>query len=145
MQRPQKSASASNAWTGAQTAQRRWQVIALLYGLFFLITLAAAYSGNLPSWFQAIPYYDKVGHVGLYAIATYLGHRLLNYRKIRLGSALLPLFPLGFALFTTAEELGQGLSPNRTLDALDLVCSLVGVVLGYGLAWRSQRQHDHSV
>lgn len=114
--------------------------MAIVYGLLFCILLWVAYQGHLPNWFQGIPNYDKPGHVILYAIAAYLGHRLVNYRHITIRRWAIPLFPLGFAVFTTIEELSQGLSPNRTLDALDLICSLVGVGLGYWLAERSRRK-----
>ncbi|NJR68906.1 MAG: hypothetical protein HC771_09730 [Synechococcales cyanobacterium CRU_2_2] len=122
--------------------------MALAYALCFGATLWVAYHGHLPTWFQRIPNYDKPAHLILYAIATYLGHRCLNHRHVRLSRWLngrgsryqLPLFPLLFTLFTIVEELSQGASPHRTLDALDLVCSLAGVGLGYGLAQRSPQK-----
>ncbi len=109
-----------------------WPLLALAYGSIFLFVLFLAYTGNLPTWFAQIPYYDKVGHVSLYAIATYLGHRSLRSRYLNLLIfGRLALFPTFFGLLTTAEELIQGFSPNRTLDWLDLVCSLLGVTLGW--------------
>jgi len=121
-----------------------WPCLAGLYGIGFLWVLRLAYLGQLPSGLSRIPHYDKPLHLLLYAIATYLGHRLLQGKRWRIArphrrthhSWALPLFPLAFAIFTTAEELFQGLSPNRSLDALDLVCSLVGCWLGYRLAER---------
>lgn len=117
-----------------------WIILTGLYGGFFLITLRLAYLGNLPTWFASIPNYDKPAHVVLYAIATYLGHRILRGKRWRLAifnqGWALPLFPLAFAIFTTVEELSQGLSPNRSLDAIDLICSLVGCWIGYRLAER---------
>lgn len=122
-----------------------WRSLALAYGLGFAGVLGMAYTGNLPPWFSGIPYADKWGHVILYAIATLLGHGALRGRG-RWGSW--PLFPLGFGLFTVAEEMAQGLSPNRTLDGLDLICSGVGIGVGYAIAewlvrrgcrWQNQR------
>ncbi|NJN32051.1 MAG: hypothetical protein HC824_17745 [Synechococcales cyanobacterium RM1_1_8] len=107
------------------------------YAGLFLWILYLAYSGHLPDWFQAIPYYDKPAHGVLYAIASYLGHRLLRGKSILIQGIRLPLFPLLFACFTTGEELLQGLAPTRTLDGIDLICSLVGAWLGYRLAERS--------
>lgn len=40
------------------------------YAGLFLWILYLAYSGHLPDWFQAIPYYDKPAHGVLYAIAA---------------------------------------------------------------------------
>ncbi len=117
-----------------------WPLGASFYGIGFLVLLRLAYLGQLPTWLNRIPNVDKPLHVLLYAIATYLGHRVLQgkcWRITRLHPGwAIPLFPLVFALFTTAEELSQGLSPNRSLDGLDLICSLVGCWMGYRLAER---------
>ena len=122
----------------SRTSQRRVIWLAAGYGSFFLLVLWAAYTNNLPlDVLNKIPYYDKIGHVVLYAAASYLGHRVFNRRHIR-GSRYLPLFPVLFGLAMTVEEIVQGLSPYRTLDAIDLICSLSGVALGYFLAQRQQ-------
>ncbi len=92
--------------------------------------LAAAYTGHLPvANLSKIYNFDKIGHLILYFIPTYLGHQLCRGRHIR---RVIPVFPSLFALFTITEELAQGLSPNRTLDAGDMICSLIGIGLGYG-------------
>ncbi|MBT9312927.1 VanZ family protein [Leptothoe kymatousa] len=118
--------------------QRNVALLATGYGAFFLLILWAAYTNNLPLQFLGkFPYYDKIGHVVLYAIASYLGHRVLNYRHFR-GLRSLPIFPVLFGLTMAAEEIVQGLSPHRTLDSLDLVCSLAGVIVGYLIAQSTQ-------
>jgi polysaccharide biosynthesis protein VpsQ len=105
------------------------------YALFFLITLWAAYTDHLPlSLLAQIPYYDKFGHVILYCIPSYLGHRLCQQKHFKKRGGFLPVFPALFALFTVTEELIQGFSPHRTLDAGDLVCSFIGIAVGYWLA-----------
>lgn len=117
--------------------QRSIAVLAATYGALFLLILWAAYTNNLPlDLLGKIPYYDKMGHVVLYAMASYLGHRILNRRHFR-GMRHLPIFPVLFGLVMTAEEIVQGIAPYRTLDSLDLVCSLIGVVVGYILAQRT--------
>ena len=117
-------------------SQRSVAFLAVGYGGLFLLILWAAYTNNLPlALLDKIPYYDKIGHVVLYAFASYLGHRVLNRRHFR-GIRYLPVFPVLFGLAMTAEEIVQGISLYRTLDSMDLVCSLIGVVLGYGLALR---------
>lgn len=123
-----------------QSNQRNIILLAVGYGGLFLFILWAAYTNNLPlNLLKTIPYYDKIGHVVLYALASYLGHRVLNRRHFR-GVRYLPMFPLLFGLAMTVEEIVQGFSPYRTLDSLDLVCSLIGVVLGYFLAQGYQQQ-----
>ncbi|MEM8505450.1 MAG: hypothetical protein AAF716_20145 [Cyanobacteria bacterium P01_D01_bin.1] len=102
------------------------------YCAFFLVMLVVAYTGHLPvSELSKIHNFDKVGHLILYCIPTYLGHRLCRGRHIR---RVIPVFPSLFTLFTIVEELIQGLSPNRTLDAGDMLCSLIGIGVGYWLA-----------
>lgn len=118
-----------------------WPILTGLYGIAFLVILRVAYLGKLPGWLGGIPHYDKPLHVLLYAIATYLGHRLFQGKRWRINllnqSWALPLFPFAFGIFTIIEELSQGFSPNRSLDAIDLICSLVGCWIGYCLAERS--------
>jgi VanZ family protein len=111
-----------------------WLAIALLYATLFLIILIRAYSGTLPPQLAQIPFYDKIGHVVLYGLAVYLGHRVLKRRRTRLLTLTLPLFPLIFGVFTVIEETAQSLSPNRTLDATDLIASFIGIGIGYWLA-----------
>jgi polysaccharide biosynthesis protein VpsQ len=113
-----------------------WRAIAVFYATTFLVILILAYTGNLPRQLNQIPYYDKIGHVVLYCIASFLGHRVLNRRHIHLNSLRLPLFPVLFGLFTVSEELVQFLSPNRSLDPVDLIASFAGILLGYWLADR---------
>ncbi len=112
--------------------------LALLYSGLFLAMLWAAYHNQLPlAWLTArLPYYDKVGHVVLYGIPTYLGHRLCRQKHFRRFGLAIPAFPLFFALFTVTEEILQGFAPYRTLDGLDMLCSLLGIAVGYGLAQR---------
>jgi polysaccharide biosynthesis protein VpsQ len=111
-----------------------WKAIALLYGALFLFILFRAYTGTLPPQLAQIPFYDKIGHVVLYCLAAYLGHQLLKRRHIQVLFFKLPLFPLMFVVFTSVEEGLQTFSPNRTLDAIDLIASFFGIGLGYWLA-----------
>lgn len=124
----------------AKTPIVNWRLasISLVYLLIFLSIMAMAYTNNLPGYLSAIPHYDKPGHLILYALPTYLGHRILNYRTLPLRSLRLPLFPLLFTLFTVTEELIQNLSPYRTLDAIDLLASAIGIVLGWWIAERTR-------
>jgi VanZ family protein len=108
-----------------------WGILAVLYTGVFSTILFLAYTGNLPAF---LTQNDKLAHVILYAIATYLGHRVLNWRRVRLFRYAVPLFPLLFGLFTLVEEIIQFFSPNRSLDPIDLVASFTGIVLGYWLA-----------
>lgn len=113
-----------------------WVILAIFYAGILLTIMGLAYTRNLPVF---LTQNDKLAHLLLYGIAAYLGHRAVNYRQMRLGSLSLPLFPFLFALFTIAEEGAQGFSPNRSLDAIDLIASLIGIGLGYWLAERGRK------
>ncbi|MEL7512885.1 MAG: VanZ family protein [Cyanobacteria bacterium J06554_3] len=120
----------------AYKANKKVIFLSLGYGLFFLVVLITAYTGDLPAhYISQFHNADKVGHLVLYFIPSYLGHLLCRCHHIKRLN--LPVFPSLFALFTITEELIQGFSPNRTLDAGDMVCSLLGIVVGY---WLAQRQ-----
>jgi VanZ family protein len=103
----------------------------------FLGILAAilwfAYQGQLP---PILTQNDKLAHVVLYGVATFLGHHACNRRHIRRFRWPVPLFPALFGLFTLGEELSQSLSPNRSLDGLDLLASFAGIAIAYWLAER---------
>lgn len=137
------SRGADGAEKAVVVGQRRWRLLALIYLGIFLVILGLAYTNHLPPQLGRIPYYDKIGHGVLYAIAAYLGHRILGDRWWRLGRVSVPLFALLFGLFTLAEELVQGLSPYRTLDGGDLLWSFIGIAVG--TAWAQgnrQRRQD---
>lgn len=112
-----------------------WWAIAGIYAGIFLTILVFAYYGKLP---VILTQNDKLAHVILYCLAAYFGHRVCNRRRIKLIGYALPLFPTLFTFFTVTEELLQSFSPNRSLDAMDLVASLVGIFIGYKLADRKQ-------
>lgn len=115
-----------------------WQSITVLYTVFFGVTLYLAYTGKLAIPLSH-PWFDKVGHFVLYAIPTFLGHRILGFRRIRIQTVRIPLFPLLFTIFTIAEESVQSLSPNRTFDLIDLVCSFIGIGFGYWFAEKCRK------
>lgn len=117
-------------------SQLFWWTIAVIYAGIFLTILFLAYNGQLPA---ILTQNDKPAHVILYCLATYLGHRVCNRRRIKLMGCPLPLFPALFTCFTVTEELLQSLSPNRSLDAMDLVASVLGIFIGYKLAERRKQ------
>ncbi len=115
-----------------------WVVLGLLFAGLFGLIMALAYTGNLPAQLALIPNYDKPGHLILYGVATYLGHRVLRWRRI--GRFYLPLWVIAFGTFTIIEEGIQSYSPNRSFDGFDLIMSLLGVGIGYWLAERDISQ-----
>jgi hypothetical protein len=125
-----------NSSSDVPSSRSLWFRLGVLYTLIFGVILVLAYLGRLPGFIAGM---DKPGHVILYGIFTFLGHGCLNQRRLW----RLPLFPTLFGLFTLIEELAQSLSPNRTFDLVDLVCSFAGIGLGYGLAnWQIRRSNQ---
>jgi polysaccharide biosynthesis protein VpsQ len=110
---------------------RLWTIVSLAVAAIFSLILWLAYRGELPAF---VGQYDKLGHLSLYGLVTLCGHRVFNRRHIQLGGRLIALFPLAFTIFTIVEELNQARSPNRSLDAIDLIASGVGIVCGYAIA-----------
>ncbi|MBD2256765.1 hypothetical protein [Pseudanabaena sp. FACHB-2040] len=119
--------------------KRSLTILALLYLALFLTILWLAYTDQLPAFLGDIPAHDKIAHVVLYAVAAYLGHRICRYHRFSLAGRQIPTFPALFTLFTVSEELGQFLAPSRSLDAIDLVASFAGIVLGWWLAERNRK------
>lgn len=114
-----------------------WILLSVVYAGIFLTILVFAYQGNLPAF---LTQNDKLAHLVLYAIATFVGHRAFNRHRLSLVNRSLPTFPFLFLLFTIAEELVQSFSPNRSLDAWDLIASIAGIGAGYWLAERGKQK-----
>ncbi len=112
-----------------------WTIAAIGFAAIFVSILWLAYNGKLP---PILTKNDKLAHLVLYGIAAFLGHKALNHRHIPVMEYSLPLFLCLFSLFTLSEELAQAVSPNRTVDAMDLVASFIGIAIGYGLAERGK-------
>lgn len=108
-----------------------WKILTVIYLIVFTLIIVLAYNHALPEYLTKN---DKAGHVFLYGLATFVGQLAGNWRTIKFGNWLLPLFPILFIVFTVVEELCQSLSPNRTFDIGDLVASFTGIVIGYVLA-----------
>lgn len=114
-----------------------WQVLGIFYAAIFLTILFLAYTNNLP---PLLTKNDKLAHLILYFVATYVGHQVFARRRTKILSLTIPLFPFLFGLFTLAEEACQSLSPYRTLDAIDLLASFIGIYLGYWLVERNSNR-----
>ena len=116
------------------SAQLRWKLIGLTYLAVFSLILVLAYQGALP---PILTQNDKLAHVVLYGIATFVGHQALHGRSIY---RRIPLFPAVFTLFTILEEYVQAWSPNRTFDLGDGVASFIGIFMGWWCAQSVQNR-----
>ncbi len=107
-------------------------LVALSMVLGFVIVWWSAYTGT-GAWFQQpirhVPGQDKTGHAVLMFVTTILVCWLSNFRMWQLGSHRLYCGVIGVAVFITAEEFFQLLSPNRNFDWLDMTSNCVGIAL----------------
>ncbi len=76
-----------------------------------------------------VPYGDKLGHVFLYGILTWLLNSALNYKSIKLGGRSLLLGAVVVFSFALLEEISQLYFPKRTFDLVDLTADIVGITL----------------
>ncbi|MGK7929600.1 MAG: VanZ family protein [Spirulina sp.] len=117
-----------------------WLLAALVYAATLFMIGFFAYTNSLPRYLHYIPYHDLLGHFILYGTASYLGDRVLRGRKLTLMGYRISLFALIFGIITVVEEYIQSFAPYRTFSWLDMICSLLGLWVGYWLAQRELRR-----
>lgn len=103
-------------------------------GVMVLMT-QLAYQRLLPP-LPPLPHADKLLHFVMFGLVAFWLHLWLRGRALRLGPLRLPwalIVPLVLGL---GEELAQGLTWRRNLEALDMVCDVTGVLVFLWLAGR---------
>lgn len=106
---------------------RNWFAVLLLCALIFLPSLV-----HLPM--PRGPFNDKVAHLLVYTAAGYLvlrGVRCLPMAKSRVAAVCFAF--LVAVLIGMADEVHQLFVPRRSMDRVDFLCDIVGVVLGIAL------------
>lgn len=78
---------------------------------------------------KSIPYGDKLGHIGLFGLLTFLvswalKFKAVTFKKVKIYYGAILVFSFAFL-----EELSQAFYPNRTLDIYDLFADIIGIVL----------------
>lgn len=116
----------------SKISQKTWIIAFIGYFMILLTIMLLADLGMLPLKFLAqIPYYDKIGHIILYGIASFLCHRATAKKMMAIFHYPIPLGPFIFSIFTIAEEMLQAILPHRTASVEDLLCSMLGIILFY--------------
>jgi len=77
----------------------------------------------------SIPYGDKLGHFCLFGLLTLGANLAFKLKTFRLLSLNVYVGSICVFLLASIEELSQYLIPNRTLDAVDLLADMVGIVV----------------
>ena len=113
------------------------KVLPVLSGSLFVVFLAyVIYSSNhgtMPLFLRQLyrfPGGDKVGHVALLGILSFIVNYFLYPRHIRILGKPILVGSLIVCIFITLEEFSQIYIPSRTFDLLDLFCSYLGIVAG---------------
>lgn len=81
-----------------------------------------------------IPYGDKLGHFCLFGCLTLAANLLLKFRRVNFSNVPISNVPIYTGtvlvfLFVLIEELSQHFIPNRTLDGVDLIADIIGIIL----------------
>ena len=106
---------------------RNWVAVLLLCVLIFLPSLV-----HLPM--PRGPFNDKVAHLLVYAVAGFLVLR--GARSLPLGQSRAAAVCFAFlvaVLIGMADEVHQLFVPRRSMDRMDFLCDIVGVICGIGL------------
>jgi len=110
--------------------QHTWKLLASCW--FALTTyLLVIPSDALPKTnLISIPYFDKLVHIGLFAILSALWLKSLKNRSITIDLIVV----LGTIAYGVAMEFVQrDFVANRSFDVMDIMADSVGAVLGFAL------------
>jgi VanZ family protein len=112
------------------------KILALLFFIFILIIIVGADNGTLSTVLHGIydfPGADKIGHVGLYGVMSFLLARAFP-QPFKLRRISIPVSVIALLIFATVEEYTQQFFSTRTADLIDLTCSFLGIAAGAWLA-----------
>lgn len=67
-------------------------------------------------------------HFFLYGAVAFWLNLWLNGRAVKIGQQRFPLAVVIVLAIAVLEEAAQAFSPNRTVDAADLACGVLGII-----------------
>lgn len=115
--------------------------IAALFFAFIIWVIYLANTGQINTYFSFynhLPYGDKIGHFCLFGFLTLCINLALKCRAIQLGRLRIYWGTACVTTFVVAEEFSQKFIPSRTFDLTDLAADAAGIslftVLSYALA-----------
>ena len=120
------------------------KIVSVLIFVSFLWIVYSADIGQpsiLSQVWHNIPNGDKYGHAVLFGTLTLAANILTEFRMLPVGPIRLLLGSLIVVAIATAEELSQIFFPKRTVDAVDLLAGMIGIVLVsiISLWWRRKK------
>ncbi len=125
------------------------KLIKWLTGVFILVLILIVVIANLGlgstyfPFIYSIPGLDKIGHLFLMGVLSFLVNFLLKAKKVQILSFSFLIGSLVVILVVALEELSQLFLIYRAFSWLDLVFDLGGIFLGGQLAaWLKKRQTE---
>lgn len=108
--------------------------------IFLIWIVVIADRGNGTPWWSfiidRIPCGDKVGHLGLIGMMSFLCNLAFSSRKSGFLPRFITLTTLILLVLLSMEELSQGFIKTRHLDFYDWLADLSGLALGQFIAMR---------
>lgn len=108
--------------------------------IFFIWIVVIADRGNGTPWWSfiidRIPCGDKLGHLGLIGMMSFLCNLAFPSRKSGFLPRFITLTTLILLVLLSMEELSQGFIKTRHLDFYDWLADLSGLALGQFIAMR---------
>ena len=112
---------------------------ATLVYLAFLTSIVILANNEWASWlfniFEGLPYADKLGHLFLMGIFSFLLNSALRCREITIRGIKILLGSLIVCGIVLAEEVSQVFVESRNSDPLDMLFDVMGIYL-FGLLAR---------
>jgi VanZ family protein len=108
---------------------RRWFPF-IAWAVFVGCVVASADCGLMRTffeWYEQRPFADKLGHIGLIGMMTFLLDHAMAGRKI--GRSPVPLAAVIVFFVMTLEETSQFWIPSRDFEFGDLFANYTGIVL----------------
>lgn len=118
-------------------------LLSISFFCFILWIIYLANTGQNSLFFQfvaSIPYGDKLGHFCLFGLLTLAANFTFKLKSFQILSMKIYLGSILVLTFVVIEELSQYYIPNRTLDALDLMADVFGIVF-FTLSTTYLRKH----
>lgn len=118
-----------------------YKLITAISVIFFVFILWIIYLANTGAnsiffdFIHAIPYGDKLGHIGLFGFLTLTAIIAFKFRSVTCGALRLYSGAALVITFVILEEISQAFIPSRTFDLTDLAADAVGIVSAMVIAF----------
>jgi len=104
--------------------------LSFLFYIFWVIYRAdIGQPTSIHVFITSVPYGDKVGHFFIFGLLALLGNLALKLRQITIGSLRIYVASVLVFTFAIVEELSQAFFPDRTLDLVDAIAGILGILV----------------